>query len=43
MWTLSLQEISEIHRIFLTTIGYVFVPISLVFLLATIVSFVLLK
>ena len=45
MWTLSLQEkpIPEIHRNILTIIGYVFVPISLVFLLATILSFVLLK
>ena len=42
-WTFSLQEIPEIHRKILTIIGYVFVPISLVFLLATIVSFVLLK
>ena len=35
---LSLQEITEIHRNILTIIGYVFVPISLVFLLATIVT-----
>ena len=40
---LSLQEIPEIHFKILTIIGYVFVPISLVFLLATIVTYVLLK
>ena len=40
---LSLQAISHVHRTILTIAGYVLVPISLVFLLATILAYVMLK
>ena len=40
---LSLQEISQVHRKILTIAGYVLVPISLVFLLATILAYVMLR